>query len=119
MRGFWFTMEAAIAGIILVSFIGFLSLTSFSAETQDPSLDAYALLHDLNNQGLLKIPASENNATTINNLVTHAYSHRIQICTATNCTGTRPSADNVWVGTYIISGNSKYAPREVRLYLYE
>lgn len=119
MRGFWFTVEAILAGIILISFIGAVTIQSLSAPEEEATVLAYRTLAGLHDQGLLRTYAYQQNATAINNLITlFSLNHSVEVCSLAECIGTKPSASNVWVGTYIISGDSRYNPVEVRLYLY-
>ncbi|MBI4181550.1 MAG: hypothetical protein HY520_01105 [Candidatus Aenigmarchaeota archaeon] len=119
MRGFWFMVEAALGGIILMAVVGFLVSSSFSAEEDDLTVQGYRLLHGLNRQGLLKSHAMTDNFTAINDLIVYtAASHAVQVCSLEACAGDRPQASNVWVASYVVPGQDRFHPREVRLYLY-
>jgi hypothetical protein len=118
MKGFWFTIEAVIAGVILVSFLGFL-VSANLAVPEDPALLAYKTLDSLDRQGLLKENAAVGDYAAINSHVSiSAFGHSVEICSAESCSGIKPSASSVWVGSYITPGKGKYNPLEVRLYLY-
>lgn len=111
-------LEAIIAGVIMVSFLAFVSSSNFSAP-EDASLIAYKALEGLNKQGLLKQAAQSGDFSLINNNVqVFGYSHSVQICFSSSCLGTQPTGSNVWVASYFTPGSSIYEPREVKLYLY-
>jgi len=119
MRGFWFTIEAVIAGVMLVSFLAFIVTTNIAVPKEELSTLAYKTLYGLNRQGLLKEHAIAGDYDAIDRHVSiYAYSHSVEICTLQACEGTKPSGSNVWVGSYIIPGSSTYSPREVKLYIY-
>ncbi|MBI4020835.1 MAG: hypothetical protein HY369_01190 [Candidatus Aenigmarchaeota archaeon] len=118
MRGFWFMVEAALAGLILTAFVAFLVSTNLSAAETDYTAIAYTILADLNEQDLLKPLAQSGNFSGINSLLTIAsVNHTVQICTPQACTGPAPTGTNVWVGSYLVPGVGIYNPKEVRLYL--
>jgi len=119
MKGFWYMIEAVMAGIILVSFVSFLAVQNFAAPEEDLTERAYKTLEGLDSQGLLKGDAVARNHTNINSRVSiFAYSHAVEICSLNSCSGERPSGKNVWVGSYIVPGQARYDPVEVRLYIY-
>lgn len=119
MKGFWFTIEAVIGGVLLVTFLSFLAATTIEVPPEDLTPLAYKTLDGLNKQGLLKEHAVAGNHTAINNQIRIAnVKHSVEICTLVECVGEKPSGGNVWVGTYIIPGHSEYNPREVKLYLF-
>ena len=119
MRGFWFTLESVIAGIMVVTFMGFLVTRSFTPPPEDLTPLAYQTLKNIDDQGLLRPYAQDNNYSAIDSQV-HlvSYSHSVEVCSMGTCVGSPPSGDDVWVGTFLTAGNSLYAPREVKLYLY-
>ena len=119
MKGAWFMIESIIAGIILISFLAFLAQHNFSFPEEDLTSVAYQTLEGLNRQGILKPNAEAGNFNAINNNIRYfSYNHSVQICTLESCSGSRPSSGNVWVGSYILAGNSVYNPLEVKLYFY-
>ncbi len=119
MRGFWFMIEAVVAGIILVSFLYFISTERIAFPEEDAGTLAYRTLEGLNRQGTLRSAAEEGNATKIDGEVSiYAFGHAVQLCQYDSCTGQVPSASNIWTGSYVTAGNSRYNPREVRLHIY-
>ncbi len=128
MRGFWHTVEALIAGILLLLFLVVISRPLIAnPEPADTSIDAYRLLHDLDRQGLLRDDAIAGNVTGINSRIQIGTdNHSVQVCSASGiCNGTVPLAANVWIGSYFISGadaaknNGLYVPLEIKLYIWE
>lgn len=118
MRGFWFMVEAALAGVILVSFVAFLATSSLSAEQLDLTETAYLTLEGLNKQGLLKQDAHTNNVTAISNRIQIAgFNHSVQICTPQECVGPEPTGRNIWAASYMIAGVGVFNPKEVRLFI--
>lgn len=119
MRGFWFMIEAIIAGMILVGFLSFLVTVNLSAPDEEMSMAAFKSLSDINKQGLLKEYAQDENYTAINDQVKiYSLNNSIAICTLTSCVGDSPSGSNIWIGSYITPGYNQYFPREVKLYVY-
>ncbi|MBU0952989.1 MAG: hypothetical protein KKA90_01030 [Nanoarchaeota archaeon] len=127
MRGFWHTVEAVLAGSLLITFLIVVSQPVFSdPQPKDQQLLAYELLHDLDLQGVLRNDAFFGNATAINSRIQIGHSnHSVQVCTASViCNGTAPEARNVWIGSYMLAGddldqNGEYRPLEVKLYIWE
>lgn len=111
MRGFWYTLEAVIAGIIL---IGFLAGIGFHSSDNSLETKAFEILKGLDEQQLLRQKALSDDYSGLNALINTTYNHMIEICDA-DCVGEKQNAKNVFVGRYFISGNSF---KEVRLYLW-
>ena len=128
MRGFWYTVEAIIAGLLIITFLTILGTINLTQPQQgDPQVLVLKTLRDLDDRGLLRGYAANNNYAGLNNAVAiAAYNHTIQICDFNSgCAGIVPTARNVWVGSYfiagddLVSGNGVFAPREVRLFLWQ
>lgn len=118
MRGFWFMMEALLAGILLIAFLIFLTSTNISRNEEDPTALGYRTLEGLNRQGLLKPLAAAMNASAIDAEVRLlSFNHSVEICSFDSCIGQRARGRNVWVASYVVPGSGRYDPREVRLYL--
>ncbi len=120
MRGFWYMIEAVLAGLIIIGFLLSLANGYISTPVEDPGLKSYSVLHELDQQDVLRGHAEDWNYSGLNSQISlFGYNHSIQICDQSgNCAGTRPVAGNVWAGNYIIAGNDIYQPRLVRLYLW-
>lgn len=133
MKGFWFTLEAVLAAIVLVVFL--LVITSaLSGRTESGDTDVALLgaeaLKELDNQGLLREQltglqdldqtAIAMRLDMINNLIAvPGYSHTIRVCTIADvCWGEMPEADNIFVATYFLAGAEQFEPYTVILYLY-
>lgn len=120
MQGFWFILESVIAGVILVTFLSFVVTTKISPSQEDLSITASKILQDLKKQDVLDRNIDPRNVAAINNQVkVFGYQHAVQICSLKECSGSPPSARNVWVASYILPGRDIYNPTEVRLYIYE
>lgn len=119
MKGFMHTIEAAIAGIILISFLAYLSVGTLG-DLQGPGLRGYDALENLDNQGLLRNLVMEGDYSGINDLIlVPGYNHTIELCDSFgDCLGTKPESDNVWVANYIISGKHGYSPYNIKLYMW-
>lgn len=114
-------LEALIAGIILITFLVTLKATYLSATPEeDASITAYTTLKQLDDSGLLRSGAAAYDYDSINSEIKlYFYNHTIEICNAQGtCYGRKPSSDNVWIGSYFISGDDSYSPRTVNLYLW-
>ena len=126
VRGFWHTIEAILAGALVITFLMVISQPVFTdPEPPDQQLFAYKRLHDLDRQGLLRDVAYFGNATALNSRVRIGHeNHSIQVCDAVDaCNGTAPVARNVWIGSYYISGDEldqHGEPRtlEIKLYIW-
>jgi len=119
-KGFWRTFESVLAVIILLFFVITLGIRySFPPPEVDLSERGYDILRSLDNRGELR-PYVVNNQTGVleSKIRIRGYNHTIQICNWGGCFGSRPPAQNVWVSTYIISGESAYDPYEVKLFMW-
>jgi hypothetical protein len=121
MRGFWYTLEAAMGVTIILSFL-FLLATNLNVQKvpEDLEIKAQELLKDLDDKGLLRSYAVAKNWSGLNSQINYySHNHTVQICDSEGtCVGSVPEGSNVWVGSYIIAGDSGYNPLVVKLYLY-
>jgi hypothetical protein len=120
MKGIWYMIEALMAGIILITFLVMLKSSYFSTLPQEKaSLTAYATLKGLDDAGLLRPYAVAGDYEGLSsNINLYSYEHSVEICTQSGCSGLRPNAEDVWAGSYMISGDTGIAPRTVHLYLW-
>lgn len=123
MRGFWYIIEAMLAGIILIGFLLALAGGYLKLPYDDISLRSYGILHELDQQDMLRGYVSDWNYSGLNSQISlFGYNHSVQICDQSgSCAGNRPGASgagDVWAGNYIISGDENYQPRLVRLYMW-
>ena len=117
-----YTLEVMIAAIAIVTFLVILSFQAQDISTVPEDLDetAYDLLRSLDDRGLLREYAVAHDYSSLNNqIIVYRYNHSIEICDYEDtCVGSKPNASNIWVGTYVISGDNAYSPHTVRLYLW-
>lgn len=121
MRGFWYVIEAVLAGIIIFGFLAMLGRTYITLpDPTDLSITGYETLKSLDDQGLLRSYVVDKNYTGLNSIIKIGrYSHSIKICGYSGtCVGPDPNATNIWVAVYIIGGNESYSPHEVRLLIW-
>jgi len=119
MRGFWYMLEAVIAGIIIIGFVTAVSQIYMSPSQEDFTLKAYQELRNLDEQGILRTYAAAGDWGNLNNQVRiYGKNHTVEICSPSGCQGGIPAGQNVWVGNYIISGSQNYQPMQVKLYLW-
>ncbi len=120
MRGFWYMIEAVLAGIILLGFLIMLTSGYVSVPREDMSLKGYGILHELDQQGILRAYAVTGNYSGLNSRIRlFGYNHSVQICNQMgSCLGSMPNAENVWVGNYAIAGEDQYNPKLVKLYVW-
>lgn len=122
MKGFMYTLEVILGTIILISFLLVMSAQINTLSTPVENLDetAYDLLNSLDDRGLLRGYAVSHDFDSLNNSISfYRYNHLVEICDyEENCYGHIPNASNIWVGTYVISGEYTYSPHIVRLYLW-
>jgi hypothetical protein len=121
MRGFWHTVEAVIAITIIITFVTTITGGTTRIQTsEDIEIKAYKILKNLDEKGLLRSYAINDDYSGLNSQVElYMYNHSVEICRSVNqCVGEKPDTSDVWVGNYIISGDEEYAPRIIKLYLY-
>jgi hypothetical protein len=121
MKGILYMVEAVLAGIILIAFLAALKAVYLDPNPQhEYGVRAHQILRDLDERGILRPYAEDNNYAGLNNLISSTYlEHGIRICDSSwSCAGTVPNATDVWAGTYIIAGNDSFSPRTVKLYLW-
>ncbi len=120
MRGFWYMLEAVIAGIIIIGFVAVVSKSYINPSQEDFALQAYSSLKSLDEQGILRPYAQAGDWGGLNSQVKiYSKNHTIEICDRSgNCAGQKPEGANVWAGSYLISGNQNYQPMQIKLYLW-
>ena len=122
MKAMVHILEFLIAVIVMISFLFMLSYQSNNLVSSPENIDeiAYDTLKGLDDQGVLRSSAVAGDYATINNkVILYNYRHDIEICDyENNCVGSRSNATNVWVGTYVISGDYTYSPHTIRLYVW-
>ncbi len=119
-KGFWRTFESVLAVIILLFFVVTLGVRySFPPPEVGLSERGYEILRSLDNRGELR-PYVVGNQTEVleSKIRIQGYNHTIQICNWAGCSGDRPPTQNVWVSTYIISGENVYDPYEIKLFMW-
>ena len=122
MRGFWLTMEAVLACIVMALFIIAIAKSHIEA-TRDMGDNemAYDILKGLDDSGALRgYAAAMDYAGLDSEVEAPGYSHSVMICDyGGTCAGSEPDAGNAWAGSYFIAGQSEYKPLEIRLYLWK
>ena len=122
MKGYWHLVDAILASLILVGFMAVIASPTISVpEPGNLNEVAYELLKGLDDQGYIRSYAASHDYNGLNSKVSfYSHNHSIQVCDYRGgCYGSRPSEKNVWVATYLVSGDSVYQPMTVRLYLWE
>ncbi len=120
MRGFWYMLEAVMAGVIIIGFmIAVGAMLSFSPDEKGVSEKGYQELQRLADESKLRLYASQRNYSAIEDSVRiPGYADSVEICEPSgSCVGNVPSGEEVWLSTYIVSGYSSYDPVKVKLYL--
>ena len=121
MRGFWFMLEAVLAGVLMIGFMLVLGqLYAVPSVEGDIPAMGYSQLQQLNDRQVLRLLAASGDAVAIDSYVSvPGYKHSVQVCDPSgSCSGTMPSGMEVWISSYIVSGEDTYTPRIVRLYLW-
>lgn len=121
MRGFWRTVESVFSVMILMAFVLMLSGVYVDPPQEtDLSPVGYEKLRELDIRGDLRGYVSSGDHASISSMISiPGYNHSVDICDQYgSCTGYYPDSDNIMVSTYIVSGDSSYQPREVRLYIW-
>ena len=122
MKGQWKTIEAVMAGMIVMMFVATLYLTHATA-AEPPTDRAYQALQELYENGNLRSYASSYDAASIDADISaggylFGYNHTVSLCNASACTVQPPDAANVWVSRFLLSGQDQYEPMEVVLYVF-
>jgi|GEM_PF-2822993 hypothetical protein len=116
MKGFLYIFEAVLAGIIIV---GFLAVLAAFPESRDTGANAYEILRGLDEQGVLRTYAVGGDYSGLNSIIsTPGFSHSVQICSRSGCSGSAPASHTVFTGSYFVAGKDSYSPALVRLYLW-
>ena len=123
MKGQWKTLEAIIAGVVILLFLAALNSVSTSSLSEAPP-HGYRALQSLDEKGTLRGPVYDDDAATVSSLIDSTgyltgFNHTVQICDeAGSCSGSRPSDADVWTYRLILSGEDVYEPKEVVLYVF-
>ncbi|MEM5871374.1 MAG: hypothetical protein QW051_00710 [Candidatus Aenigmatarchaeota archaeon] len=123
MKGFWRTLESVFSILLILSF---LLIVTNSIRTQiktysEPVSIGYEILKQLDSEDLLRPLAINGEYEKINEkIILEGFNHSIVICDERGeCIGTyNKNANNIFVSTYIISGDENYKPLEIRLYMW-
>jgi uncharacterized membrane-anchored protein len=121
MKGFWYIVEAVLAAIIILGFLLAISGKYIDqGSVSDVSLKGYSILKSLDERDVLRNYTVNLDYNGLNSEIRlFTYNHSIQICDFSgSCVGERPNITDLWVASYIISGDSQYQPYEVKLYIY-
>jgi hypothetical protein len=119
MRGYVFMLEAVFAVMILVGFMLYLGHTR-ALSGPSPDQDFSRVLPQLESSGLLRGYVYSGDLQSLEDAIdTPGRSHSIQVCIPSGiCTGQTPLAQEVYISTYLLSGEDSYQPREVKLYVW-
>jgi hypothetical protein len=119
-KGFWRTFESVLAVIILVFFMIALGVKyTVPGEEQDLSRTGYEILRSLDGKGELRSYVVNNQTGELESKISiPGYDHVVQICNPEGCYGNEAGDSNVWVSTYIISGENAYDPYEIKLLIW-
>ena len=122
MKGVWFTMESAIACVIMGTFI-LVVASGYAVDSHPVDVGgiAYDVLKGLDDRDALRDHAVALDFSGLGSEIDLAgYSHAVNICDYSgSCVGPSPNATDVWVGSYFIAGSSVYKPLEIKLFLWE
>jgi hypothetical protein len=114
-------LEAVLAGVLLIGFMLFIA-AAFPVPTGEPDISSrgYVQLQQLNDRSELRPLASSGDYTGIESAISvPGYKHSVEICPSSgSCTGNMPSEKEVWISSYILSGDSSYSPDIVKLYIW-
>jgi hypothetical protein len=122
MKGQWKTIEAVLAGIVVLMFLAAITTLHSASQTTVPT-QGYRALYAVYEKGMLQESAAALDAQAIDDMAgatgyLAGYSHTVVICNATVCTADPPVADYVWASSVIVAGDESFAPAEVILYIY-
>ncbi|MBI4175812.1 MAG: hypothetical protein HY518_01290 [Candidatus Aenigmarchaeota archaeon] len=122
MRGVWYALEAIFAGVIIISFLITLRATFLhTTSPQEIAVKGYNELRSLDEEGILRPYAVAGNVEAINNEIDiFGFGHSVQVCDYTGtCIGAAPDVADVFIATYLISGDVDFEPYVIRLFIYK
>ncbi|MFH1364442.1 MAG: hypothetical protein ABIH52_02175, partial [Candidatus Aenigmatarchaeota archaeon] len=98
MRGFWYTVEAILSILLILTFLLVIKSNIVIAPQEDVSLTGYKLLRGLDDRGELRNYTVNGDYDSINNSITYyVYNHTIEICDYMSaCSGVKPNATNMY-----------------------
>lgn len=119
-KGMSFTLEAVIAGLMIVTFMLFLFKAPNMEETYDIGMSerGYYCLKSLDEDGLLREDAMDNSYTNIENNIQDCLAglnYTIQICRDSCSTAFIPENQTTTVSNYFIAGDVSPDPLKVKL----
>lgn len=123
MKGAWKTVEAVMAGVIILLFSAALGATSLQSSPRVPA-QSYRALEAIYDNGELRQYAADMDCSSIESLISatgylQGYGHSVQVCDEQgSCCGQIPTGENVWVSNMVLAGDEQYQPAEVMLYVY-
>jgi hypothetical protein len=122
MKGQWKTIEAVLAGIVVLMFLVAITSTRSGVQSTVP-MQGYRALFAVYEKGLLRSSAAALDVQAIDAEAgatgyLAGFNHTVVICNVTACTGSSPDADSVWASSVIVAGDETFAPAEVILYIY-
>jgi hypothetical protein len=123
MKGAWKTVEAVMAGMIILLFAAALGATTLQASPRVPE-QSYRALEAAYENGDLRRHAADMNCSAIESVISatgylRGYGHSVQVCDELgSCCGQIPASGNVWVSSMVLAGHEQYQPAEVILYVY-
>jgi len=121
MRGFWYIIESVLVSLMVISFLLFIgSFYSGNIGSENLAEKGHNILQSLDERGELRNHTVALDNGGLNELIpVYSYNHTVQICDYSgSCTGQRPNATRIWTASYIISGDDRYQPFEIRLYFF-
>lgn len=123
MKGAWKTVEAVMAGVVILIFAAALGATSLQASPRAPA-QSHRALQAIFDEPELRQLADGLDCPAIESLVSESgylagYGQSVQVCDEQdNCCGQAPAVDNVWASTILLAGDETYRPVEVTLFIY-
>ncbi len=119
-KGMSFTLEAIIAGLMIVTFLLFLFRSPNMEETYDIGMSerGYYCLKSLDENSLLREDATDNNYTNIENSLQDCLAglnYTVQVCRDSCSTSFIPKNQTIIVSNYFIAGGVSPDPLKVKL----
>ena len=115
------TLEALIAGMILLASVVILFPPSVIAQSQVPSI-SYNCLKDLDNKGLLRYYAENFQASeledSLKSCLPSTLDYKVKICDSSDCNPDSLPNKEVVLSSYVISGDQKSENRLINMWLW-
>ncbi len=115
-KGFWSIAEAAIAIVLIFSFLFALMPGLAKKQHPDPEV-AYSALGNMDIRDLRKLSEAYDYGAIADRISVSGFRHSVEVCGYSGCKGEIPEGE-AYVATKVLAGYSSYSPRLVKVYVF-